>query len=156
MVKFKKAFGLIEILIGTFIILISTIGILTTIIFSRSLLARESRTIMTFEFANSVMEDLVFDSKLTDLRLSIPQGAAASGPIVINPADFPANDAFWQGSSLAASYVVSWYQIDPAIPVDVNDQDTLIAKRIDLTISWIETAQKVQIPRAITLSSVIY
>ena len=141
-----KSFTLAEIIVGAIIVTIIGGICFASAIFSQTLVTRERNRLIALEYINSTLEDLLFEVDFDDPRLNILT-------FNIDPSEFPQDEIFLK-TTPNVSYTVSWYQIDPAIPINPSDPNTLLAKQIDITVIWNELGSGSAEQKTVTLSSI--
>ena len=145
------SFTLVEIMVAAVIMVIVASGIVTTVLYAKSLVTKEREQLIGLEFTYAVLEELLFATEFDDFNLSV---SAADNPHLIS--DLPVNELFWSQASPLINYTVTNYQIDRGGP-SVPATDPLFvaeAKRIDVTLTWQGVANKGKTSRNTTLSSI--
>lgn len=136
------SFTLLEVLIGTLLIVITVAIAGSAFFFANRLLYRERRTLVASSYCHSVLEDLLYQAEFDNATLS-------TGTHIIPEGQLPTNDPFWLKAGPAVLYNVTSYQIDPADATSSNE-----AKKIAVTITWNEDDKGVVTNKNVTLTSI--
>jgi hypothetical protein len=146
---FRKSFTILEVVVGIVIFIIAISSLMAISSYVTFLLHRERREITALEHANSILENLVFDTAFDDanfLSFGMHQVARPACPQ-------PGKPCFWGQFNPIISYDVTPYDIDldgvpPPTPADA------IAKQITVTISWDEKFKRITQRRSESLTSI--